>query len=61
MSVGRERLRGDLLARLATYLGARPVRCDYCRYSFAAWRPLYPAGARAEHVRLEQRTIRTDD
>ena len=36
--VRRDKL--DFDARLVSWLGARPLRCDYCRYNFVSWRLL---------------------
>lgn len=44
------------LARLATLLGARALRCDYCRLNFASWRFLKPTGQDPEKANFRQRT-----
>jgi hypothetical protein len=39
-TIRREKLARQWGARVALWLGARPLRCDDCRNDFAAWRPL---------------------
>jgi hypothetical protein len=41
--IRRKKLDSGLEARLATLLGARALRCDYCRHNFASWRLLWPS------------------
>lgn len=53
-SIRRERLERNRPAQLATYLGAKAVRCEYCRENFAAWRLLWHADERNAHASLEQ-------
>jgi hypothetical protein len=55
-SIQRKKLEHSVGARLATYLGARALRCDYCRYNFASWRPLWRAGKRAERASFGQQS-----
>jgi len=57
MSVRREKLAGQLEARLAMWLGARPVRCDPCRNDFTTWRPLRQARAGMEEEEAGQAAI----
>lgn len=54
--IRRSRLQGRPLAQLATYLGAKALRCEGCRENFAAWRPLHRTGKRTEPSRFQQQT-----
>lgn len=54
----REKLARNWEARLAMWLGARPVRCDDCRNDFTTWRPVRPAKAgTAEQEPVEEATV----
>jgi hypothetical protein len=52
----REKLARNWEARLAMWLGARPVRCDDCRNDFTSWRPRWRDKARAAEEELERAT-----
>ena len=52
----REKLARDWTARLAMWLGARPVRCDSCRNDFTTWRPRWTAKSRGMEEAMERAT-----
>jgi hypothetical protein len=54
--IRRDKLDRRFGTRLAARLGARALRCDYCRYNFASWRLLWPAKERSAKAYLDQDT-----
>ncbi len=50
------KLEHHTLARLATLLGARALRCEFCRNNFVSWRHLKPVAQETEETDFQQRT-----